>query len=549
MKSINRRDLLKGAAAMGGVAALTGLAGCQPAASNSGGSSTAQEKWDAEYDIVIVGAGGAGLIAAIQISQDDPDATIGIFEKMSSHGGTSILSGGNIGAMGTANLLAFADETGQDIYKDDTFQMYWEDKLKAGCYYSHPEIAKLFTYNSLDNFNWQESLGIKWKGSRPYESPVEMPSDWSKSALMQASQYLMTFDDEGRSTMINRKIRYNIGSTYKDLNSGAANVACWFDHVEANPNAEIIFDSPVDTIIREQAHSGDVQGVTITGGKRIRAKRAVILASGGFGGNPEMVHLHDPRVDLSVETSGGRGNTGDMLIAGQLIGAQTVNMHCIQLDFGGSVKEPSMRGNNNSNPFSGPDGYIDLDFSGKRFWTEKEPDEQYMDAEIMTLHVANMKSWWRFGDSNSVAKSRTEDNLRTFKEKYGHVCDTLEEVASVIGCDVNTLRETIDRYNSFIDTKKDTEFGKPVGCLGHKLETAPFYLFEATYYCRTTPGGLMINTDSQVVDLFGKPIPRLFAAGEVTGNVHGRFRNNGGDSMCDITCFGRISAQNAVKLK
>ena len=553
--SIDRRDLLKGAALIGGAAALSGLAACTPAQNNAnpseGGNTVTGsdvKSWDEEYDIVIVGGGGAGLIAAVQAAQDDPDVKIAILEKMPTHGGSSILSGGNIGAMGTDNLIAFAEETGDDIYRDDTFDMYWEDKLTAGCYYGHPEIAKLFTFNSLDNFNWQESLGSTWSGSRPYETPVAMPSDWTKSAVMQASQYLMTYNDEGKSTMINRKIRYNIGSKYKDLSGGGANVQCWLDHVQSHENTDLILDSPVETIIRESQFSGDVLGVALKDGTTYRAKRGVILASGGFAGNPEMVHLHDPRVDLSIQTSGGVGNTGDMLVAAQLVGGQTVNMHCIQIDFGGSVKEPSMSGNNNSNPFSGASAYIDVTKEGKRFWTEKPNDEQYMDAELMTLHVNKMKTWFRLGDSGSVAENRTPENLATFESTYGSVCDTIEELASAIGCDAATLKETIDSYNAMVDAKKDTQFGKAVGHLTHKIETPPFYVFEATYYCRTTPGGLRIDTNSQVVDVFGQPIPRLFAAGEVTGNVHGRFRNNGGDSMCDITCFGRLSAQSVVKL-
>ncbi|MDR2957786.1 MAG: FAD-binding protein [Coriobacteriales bacterium] len=552
---IDRRDFLKGAAILGGATALSGLAACtpdpQPEQSEPGEISTVDPstlKWDEEYDLVIVGGGGAGMIAAIQAAQDDPKATIVILEKMSKEGGSTIISGGNIGAMGTDNLKAFAESSGNDVYKNDTFEMYWEDKLAAGCYFGHPEIAKLFTFNSLDNFNWNESLGIKWNGSRAYESPVEMPSDWTASAVMQASQYLMTYNAKGESTMINRKIRYNIGSRYGELSGGAADFQCWLDNMKANPNASLVCDAPVDSIVREKPFSGDVLGVVLKNGKTIKAKRAVILAAGGFHANPAMVHLHDPRVDPSVESSGGRGCTGDMIIAAQMVGAQTVNMQCIQIDFGGSVKEPSMSGNSNSNPFSGAGFYIDVDRGGKRFWTEKPSDEQYMDAELMTLHGKGMKTWFRLGDSGSVASNRTPENLASFAANYGSVCNTIAELATAIGCNATTLQETIDRYNSFIDTKKDTEFGKPTSLLNHKIETPPFYVFEATYYCRTTPGGLQIDTNSQVVDLFGQPIPRLFAAGEVTGNVHGRFRNNGGDSMCDITCFGRLSGQNAVKL-
>jgi fumarate reductase flavoprotein subunit len=546
--SINRRDFLKGAAVVGGATALVGLAGCAsdaPAAEAPAGGPTT---WAEEYDVVIVGGGGAGLTAAIEISQTDPSIQVAILEKMSSPGGSTILSGGNIGAMGTDNLLAFAEETGNDIYKDDTFEMYLEDKLKAGCYYSDPEIARVFCFNSRDNFNWLESLGIKWNGSRPYETPVEVPSDFTKSATLQASQYLQTFNDEGLSTMINQKIRYNIGSVYKDGKGGGANFQCLLDTVGTFSNVTIITDSPVKTIIREQPFSGDVQGVALEDGTSYRAKRAVILASGGFGGNGEMLHMFDPRIDPGTKTSGGTGNTGDMIVAAQLVGAQTLNMHCIQIDFGGSVVEPSLSGNNNSNPFGGAADYIEVGKDGKRFWTEKNSDEQYMDAELQELHHLGYTTWFRIGDSQSVAENRTQENLDSFKATYGSICDSIEEVAGVVGCDAATLQETIDRYNSFVDAQVDTEFGKQKSLLAHKLDTAPFYVFEAAYYCRTTPGGMRINTEAQILDLFGAPIPRLFGCGEITGNTHGRFRNNGGDSWCDSTCFGRIAGDGAAAL-
>ncbi|MDR1422691.1 MAG: FAD-dependent oxidoreductase [Coriobacteriales bacterium] len=546
---MNRRNFLKGAALAGGTAAVVGLAGCsQP----GGGTASAADAtgaaitWDEEYDVVIVGGGGAGLTAAITVAETDADAQVVILEKLSSPGGSTIVSGGNIGAMGTDNLLAFAEETGNDIYKDDSFEMYLEDKLAAGCYYSDPEIARVFCFNSRDNFNWLESLGIKWNGSRPYEEPVEIPSDFSKSATMQASQYLMTYNDEGLSSMINQKIRYNIGSKYKDMSGGGGNFQCLLDTVNTYSNITIVCDSPVKSIARAEPFSGDVQGVVLEDGTAIRAKRAVILAAGGFGGNGEMLHMFDPRIDPATKTSGGIGNTGDMIIAAQLVGGQTLNMHCIQIDFGGSAKEPSMSGNVNSNPFGGAADYIEVGKDGKRFWTEKDSDEQYMDAELQTLHRLGYTSWFKIGDSQSVAENRTQENLDSFSANYGSICQSIEEVAGVVGCDAATLQETVDRYNSFIDTQKDTEFGKQKSLLAHKIEAPPFYVFEAAYYCRTTPGGLRINTSAQILDLFGQPIPRLFGCGEITGNTHGRFRNNGGDSWCDSTCFGRIAGAGAV---
>ncbi|WP_165249565.1 FAD-dependent oxidoreductase [Adlercreutzia sp. ZJ141] len=548
---LNRRSFLKSAAVVGGAAALTGLTACAPSGS-SGNTATdagqATAGWDEEHDIVIVGGGGAGVIAAIAASETDPNVDIVIYEKMSMTGGSTVVSGGNIGAMGTDNLKEFAEETGMDIYRDDTFEMYYEDKLAAGCYLSDPDLAHAFCYNSLDNFNWLEGLGIKWKGSRFYENAVDEPSDFSKASIHQACQYLMTYDDEGKSTMVNRKFRYNIGSTYKDKSGGGANFQCLLDTLETHPNATLVTEAPVKDIVREGQITGEVQGVVLEDGTRIRAKKAVILAAGGFAGNGEMIHMYDPRIDASVQTSGGIGNTGDMLIAAQLIGGQTINMNCIQIDFGYTAAEPSLINTANSNPFGNAGDYIEVGPDGKRFWTERRAHEQFMDAENMCLHRLGYKTWWRIGDSQSIGEKITQENLDAFAERYGTVCNTLEEVATVIGCDAATLKTTIDNYNSYVDSKVDTEFGKSAAYLTHHLDTPPFYVTEVTYYCRTTPGGLRINVDTQVLDVLGEPIPRLYAAGEVVGNVHGRFRQNGGDSWTDITCFGRIAGTQAAGL-
>ena len=555
---LDRRNFLKGAAVVGGTAVVAGLTGCTPAggtttSSTTTASSTVPQSWDEEHDLVIVGAGGAGLIAALSATEADSSADIVILEKMATPGGSTILSGGNIGAMGTDNIKAYAASSGDPTYQDDTFEMYWQDKMAAGCYLSDPDIARLFAYNSLDDFNWLENLGITWTTTRPYESPVDMPSDFSKAPVLQSCQYLMTYDENGKSSLVNRKVRYNTGSTYKDGTGGSANFQCLMDNVATKDNITIVTNAPVTSIIREEPTSGDVLGVTATvSGKAtaIRAKRAVIITAGGYAANGAMISMYDPRIDPATTTSGGPGNTGDVMISAQLIGAQTVNMQCIQCDFGGTVKEPSMSGgSSDSNPFGGPGDFIDVGKDGKRFWTEKAADEQFEDAELMTLHKMGYKSWWRLGDSQSVAKSRTQDNLDNFAKTYGSVCQSVPELATAIGCDAGTLQQTLDAYNGFVAAQMDTELGKSKAFLTHPINTPPYYVFEATYYCRTTPGGLRINTDSVVLDLYGKPIPRLYAAGEATGNTHGRFRNNGGDSWCDMACFGRISGKNAAAEK
>jgi fumarate reductase flavoprotein subunit len=295
---------------------------------------------------------------------------------------------------------------------------------------------------------------------------------------MQASQYLMTYDDTGHGSLVNTKFRYNTGSQYKDGTGGGANFQCLMDTLDTYPNATVLLDSPVKSIVREGQITGEVQGVILEDGTAIKANRAVILASGGFAGNSEMMHLYDPRIALGTKTSGGTGNTGDMLVAGALVGAQLINMHCIQTDFGGTVKESSITSTPASNPFTGAADYIEVGGDGKRFWTEKNMNEQFMDAEIMALHKAGLTSWWKIGDSNGVNPNAKPEDLETFSRTYGSICNTIEEVAAAIGCDAATLQETINTYNAAVDAQVDNEFGKSKLYLTKKIETPPFYTFE-----------------------------------------------------------------------
>lgn len=310
-------------------------------------------------------------------------------------------------------------------------------------------------------------------------------------------------------------------------------------------------------IIRESPHGGDVLGVSVTRGNAgdevlIRARRGVVLTCGGFAGNGEMMHLHNGKIAATTLPSGSTNNTGDGLVAAQYIGAQTVNMGSIQVDVGMTTTTPSalLSKNKSDNLLASPQIYIEIGPDGNRMWSEMLNNCQYYEAKLTRLAaLGGLTSWWKLGDAKSVAaREATEEDMAEFAEKIGHVCDTIDEAAQIIGCDAATLKATVDRYNGFVDAGVDSDYGNSAEYLMMKIDTPPFCLYEVTYCTRTTPGGLRINEKSQVIDIEGAPMPRLYAAGEVTGSVHGKYRNNGGDSWTDIVCFGRIAGDEVVSL-
>lgn len=518
------------------------------------GTALADESvWDEEYDIVIAGAGGAGLIAAIQASNDDPEASILIVEKQGYAGGNSIMSGGNIGAIFTDVQAAAAADN--PFFADDTLEMYYEDKMSSGDYQSDPELVRLFVDNAYDNYLWLTDLGITWTRMGIYEQPAFIPSDPAHAAVQGASVYLQSYDDEGCYKGINQKGRWVCGSTYKELSGGPANIACLLDQVTENyPNVTIVYNTPLTGIVREGQVAGDVLGVTVQSDgaeKAIRATRAVVLTTGGFAGNGEMLHMYNGKIDPNVVTSGSPANTGDGLVAAAFVGAQTVNMGSIQIDHQFAVNSSALINSAKSaNPFGGPGLYINVGNDGKRFWPEMPGAAQYSDARLTQLNKKGLVHWWTLGDANGVAANElTDEDIEAFANGVGFVCETLDEVAEVIGCPVADLQATLDTYNGYVETGIDEEYGKSARFLTQKIDTAPYYVYESCYTCRSTPGGLRIAPDAAVLDLKGQPIPHLYAAGEVTGNLHGKYRNTGGDSWTDIACFGRIAGSSAVAAK
>lgn len=540
---IDRRSFVKGAGAAAGAAALAAAAGTAQADEAEG--------WDEEYDIVIVGAGGAGYIAAIEAAATDPDATIHIIEKMDIVGGSSVMSGGNIGAIFTD----VQEEAAKDnpFFADDSLDLYFEDKMATGDFQSDPDLVRLYVDNAHDNYEWLKSFGISWTRMGIYEQPAYLPSDPSVASVQGASVYLQTYDEDGCFAGLNHKGRWVCGPVYGDFHNGPAVMAALEDQVANNcPNVDVACGVALKSIVREGVVEGNVTGVVVDEAgaeKRIKADRAVILACGGFAANPEMLHMYNGKIDLSVKPSGGTGNTGDGLVAAGFIGAQTVNMGSIQIDHGYNVNASGLFSTKASNPFGNPSTYINLDAEGKRFWGEMAGAAQYSDAKLSRLNTLHMVNYWTLGDATSVATGgATEDDLKSF-EQIGYVADSVEEMAEKLGCDAATLQATLDAYNSFVDAGVDTDFGKAAFYLTQRIETAPFYAFETCYTCRSTPGGLRISTSCEVLDLNGEPIPHLYAAGEVTGNVHGHYRNTGGDSWTDLACFGRIAGASAAKVE
>ncbi|MEA4884736.1 MAG: flavocytochrome c [Clostridia bacterium] len=432
-------------------------------------------------DVVVIGAGGAGLNAAVTAA--DNGAKVIVLEKMPVIGGNTILLGG---------FYNSADPERQDKQGiKDSPELHMQQTLAAGDNRANPALVKVLCENALDGLHWYESLGMKFAD--------------------QVFQGYGALYPRSHPTVPNEQGRGYI----RVLNNAAK-----------SRNIPIYLNTRATGLIRD-GKDGRVYGVAAvdkSGNERMFLSKTVVIATGGFSANVEMRSKYDPRFDASVGTTNHPGATGDGIIIAQEIGADVVGMDYIQciavagglttLDVGAMV-------------------YVNT--NGDRFADEGAR------RDVLTEAVLRQpgKKCWVITDEMSQ-KAYDVDAM----VKRGEIvkADSIEELAKKCSLDVAKLTATMDRYNKLVEKKEDEDFGKKV--LGQTISHPPFYAGLGEPRVHHTMGGLRINTDAQVLDIHGKVIPGLYAAGEVTGGIHGTNRI-GGNAILDITVFGRVAGKNA----
>ena len=261
--------------------------------------------------------------------------------------------------------------------------------------------------------------------------------------------------------------------------------------------------------------------------------KAVIIATGGFGANSKMVEQFRP--DLAgFGTTNQRGATGDAFSMVQKFGAATTQMDQIQthptvVPKNGSMITEAVRGN----------GAILLNRSGMRFVDEMQTRDLVSKA---ILDCPGKTAFLVFDqgvrESLKAIESYAEHNLLTEAQSLG-------ELAEKIGLDSAQVEKSVERWNSFVAEKKDKDFGRNPKSMDRAIASPPFYAIEVEPAVHHTMGGLKINSRAQVLNASGKIIPGLYAAGEVTGGIHGANRL-GGNAVADICVFGKIAADSAL---
>ncbi|MDO5344521.1 MAG: flavocytochrome c [Lachnospiraceae bacterium] len=492
---------------------------------------------DQEIDtqIVVVGAGGAGMTAAIEAA--DAGAEVVIIESQPMVGGNSVRSTGGLNAAKTEyqDENEFSEDAGvektlttaAELYADneaitslaDTVREQWEeyqenpigyfdsaelmelDTMIGGKGINDPELVETLSIHSADAIDWLESVGAS----------LTSVSSFGGASVKRIHRPL---DENGKVVAVGS---YLIPILEKNLESRGI---------------KVLLNTTAEEILMKDGKACGIRATGKDGETVVVHSDAVILATGGFGANLEMVSELNPDLE-GFMTTNAPGAQGQGIRMAEAIGAGTVDMDQIQIhptvqaDTGALITE-GLRG----------DGAILVNAQGQRFVDEVSTRDVVSAAEIAQ---AGGYSWLvvdqAMADASSVIQGYIEKGYTVSGESY-------EALAQEMGVDAETFVETMEHWNSYVINQEDPDFGRT--SFADTLDTAPYYGVKVTAGIHHTMGGLTINTETQVLDINGNVIPALFAAGEVTGGVHGANRL-GGNAVSDFVVYGRIAGTAAAK--
>ncbi len=461
-----------------------------------------------EADVVVIGAGGAGLAAAITAEQNG--AKVIVVEKMPKVGGNTILAGGAVNAVEDRSEFAIKQN-------DSVYWHYWQT-LNGGDWQGDPELVMTLVENAYEGIQWTKSLGMEWLGEDAVftVSGGLWPRAWKPAGKASAGFF----------------------ETYTK-------------YIDGTDKIDLLFNTKAEKILTNE--KGAACGIVATGetGNTITINaKSVIVATGGFAKNVELRMAYDSiwgMLDEKVLSTNHPGATGDGVKMLQALNADFIQMGNIQLLPLGDPVTGSLSGNIEH----GVDSRIFVNKSGLRYGDEGGRRDD-MTRDLFAQEDALM---WIVMDSDTYP---TGDEINNFGETANQLveagravkADTLDELAALMNVDAENLKATIAEYNRHciggdLEGQPD-EFGRTL--FGPAIDNGPFYAGARVPTVHHTMGGVRIDTQCRVYNENGEIIDNLYAAGEVTGGIHGANRL-GGNALADTIVFGRIAGESAALCK
>lgn len=492
-------------------------------------------------EVLVIGAGGAGLTAGVEVLK--AGSALLVIDKMPTFGGNTLVAGSAMNAAdpemqrlkdmqeselaNIKELLALepvgeemerwqasvaADiaeyEANGETYLYDSPDLHKLQTYHGGDYVANPKLIEILCDGGLDAVHFLADMGAGWQE----DISAAIGATWPRSHMPD----------------------FSMGAY------GANFVVPQKNYVEEN-GGEILYEYDAKELIVEDGRVTGVKGIAPGGAEfTITASKGVILATGGFSANVEMRQAYNTHwADLGegVSTSNPASSTGDGIVMAEKIGANLVGMEWIQLISGGKGSFSASILNN-----------IFVNAAGERFVREDERRDVIAGA-ILEQPGAFM---WMLSDAHLAEDILGGVNINgsliddAVDGKTLIKADSIEELATGMGVDPAALQATIDAYNEAVAGQADDPFGRQI--FEYPIDKAPFYAGVGSTAVHHTMGGVEINEICQVLDTEGNVIQGFYAAGEVTGGIHGSNRL-GGNAITDVITFGRIAGQSAAEMK
>ena len=487
-----------------------------------------------EADVVVVGAGGAGMTAAITAAGEGKSVVI--LESQSMVGGNSVRATGGMNAGKTVyqDENEFGESAGVEKTLKTAAEKYADNETITALAKTVSEQWAAYQANPTGYFDSVELMELDTMiGGKGINDPelVETLCANSADAIDWLDEHGITLHDVssfGGASV--KRIHRPVNAEGKTVSVGSYMIPLLQENCE-KAGVQILLNTTANEILTDA--NGAAAGIKATGstGETVTVNaKAVVLTTGGFGANLDMVTEYKPELKgfMTTNAAGAQGQGIEMATA---VGADTVDMDQIQI-------HPTVEANTAALITEGlrGDGAVLINAEGKRFIDEVGTRDVVSAAEIAQT---GSYSWLVVDQAMVDASSVIQGYI---KKGYTVTGATYEELGKAMGVDAAAFAETMEKWNGYVEAKNDPDFGRT--SFANPLNTAPYYAVKVTAGVHHTMGGLKINANTEVLNEKGEVIPGLFAAGEVTGGVHGANRL-GGNAVADFTVFGRIAGAAA----
>ena len=487
-----------------------------------------------DADVVVVGAGGAGMTAAITAAAEGKSVVI--LESQSMVGGNSVRATGGMNAGKTVyqDENEFGESAGVEKTLKTAAEKYADNETITALAKTVSEQWAAYQANPTGYFDSVELMELDTMiGGKGINDPdlVETLCENSADAIDWLDEHGITLHNVssfGGASV--KRIHRPVNDEGKVVSVGSYMIPLLEENCE-KAGVQILLNTTANEILTDA--NGAAAGIKATGstGETVTVNaKAVVLTTGGFGANLDMVVKYKPELK-GFMTTNAAGIQGQGIEMAQAIGAATVDMDQIQI-------HPTVEANTAALITEGlrGDGAILINEEGQRFIDEVGTRDVVSAAEIAQT---GSYSWLVVDQAMVDASSVIQGYI---KKGYTVTGETYEELGEAMGVDAAAFAETMEKWNGYVEAKNDPDFGRT--SFANPLNTAPYYAVKVTAGVHHTMGGLKINANTEVLNEKGEVIPGLFAAGEVTGGVHGANRL-GGNAVADFTVFGRIAGAAA----